>query len=157
MGAFGRNAFRVYVLLLGIWTGSGIHDTASTHFAWWADPVVWYARPAWAGMVNPWPFSTMLLLLATLVAGVVAWRYRGPGRKPALISLAGTALILVATLAWFVPQLGLMGSGRLDEAALVAHGRTWIVLNAARLVLLLALLWSALLALGRIGERTGKG
>lgn len=152
MRAFGRNAFRVYVVLLGIWTGSGVHDSASTHFAWWADPVAWSARPAWEGMINPWPFSTMALLLATLVAGVVAFRYRGPGRKAALFSLGGTALILVATLGWFVPQLGLMASGELDAAGLISHGRTWIALNAVRLLLLVVLFWSALLALGRFGD-----
>lgn len=152
MRAFGRNAFRVYVILLGIWTGSGVHDSASNHFAWWADPVAWNARPMWEGLVNPWPFSTILLLLATIVAGVVAFRYRGAGRKAALFSLAGTALILIATLAWFVPQLGLMASGQLDEAGLISHGRTWIVLNAVRLVLLVAVFWSALLALGRFGD-----
>lgn len=154
MRAFGLNAFRVYTVLLGVWTGSGVHDTLSSHFAWWADPVAWYARPAWDGLANPWPFTTMALLLATLVAGVVAFRWRGPGRKAALFSLGGTALILVATLAWFVPELGLMGSGQLDAAGLISHGRTWIVLNAVRLVLLVAVLWSALLALGRFGEGT---
>lgn len=41
-------------------------------------------------MVNPWPFTTMALLLATIVAGV-AWRYRGAGRREALVALGGTA------------------------------------------------------------------
>ena len=152
MRAFGRNAFRVYVILLGVWTGSGLHDSVANHAAWWADPVAWNARPTMAGMINPWPFSTILLLLATIVAAVAVFRYRGAGRKPALISLGGAALVIVATLAWFVPQLGLMGSGQLDEPALVAHAHTWITLNAVRQVILLALFWSALLALGRFGE-----
>lgn len=153
MGSFGLNAFRVYAILLGIWTGSGVHDTLSTHFAWQADPVAWEARPSWPGLVNPWPFSTMALLVATLVAAVVVWRYRGDGRRQAAISVAGCGVILVATLAWFVPELGLMASGKLADAELVSHAHTWIAANAVRLVALGGLLWLALVALGRFGAR----
>ena len=158
MTGFGLNALRVFALLLGIWTGAGIHDSLSNHFAWHADPVAFAARPVLAGMVNPWPFTTMALLLATIVAGVVAWRYRGAGRREALVALGGTALIIVATLAWFVPQLGLMfgQDGSLTDAELIAHSRTWITLNAVRQLLLVILCWYVLLALGRIGAGAGK-
>lgn len=154
MGAPGRAAFRIFVLLLGIWTGSAFHETAATSFAWHADPVAWASRPAWPGLVNPWPFSTMALLLATLAAGIAAWRDRGPGRQAALVATGGTALILAATLAWFVPQLGVMfgEGGTLDDAALVARSRTWIMLNLVRFAALIALFFTALVALGRIGR-----
>lgn len=152
MSAFGRSAYRLFVLLLGIWTGSGIHDSLSGHFAWYADPVGWGNRPVVEGELNPWPFSTMLLLLATLVAGAVLWRYRGPARKEAIATVAATAMILAATLAWFVPQLGLMAGGTLDDAALIAHSRTWIVLNAVRIVLLVLIFYYALIAVARLGD-----
>jgi hypothetical protein len=147
MSSLSLNAFRVYIVLLGVWTGSGVHDTFATHFAWYADPVAWQARPPWPGLVNPWPFSTMLLLLATLAAGIAVWRYKGPERRAGLISVFGCAIILVATLTWFVPQLGLMSAGTLTEPELVEHGRTWIVLNALRLVVLIVLMWLALISL----------
>jgi hypothetical protein len=158
MGGFGLNAFRVFVLLLGIWTGAGIHDSISNHFAWHADPVAFAARPILAGMINPWPFTTMALMLATIAGGVATWRYRGVGRRDALVALGGAALIIIATLAWFVPQLGLMfaSNSGLTEAEFIAHSRMWITLNAVRQLLLVVLFWYALLALGRIGGRAGK-
>ena len=153
MSGFGLNAYRIFVLLLGIWTGSGIHDSLSNHFAWHADPVGWANRPPIDGIVNPWPFSTLLLLIATIVAGIVVWRYRGAGRREAVVALAGTFLILVATLAWFVPELGLMASGKLPDPDLVSHAHTWIAANAVRLVALVGLFWLALVALGRFEAR----
>lgn len=157
MGAFGRTAYRIFVLLLGIWTGAGIHDSLSNHFAWHADPAAYANRPTLPGMFNPWPFSTLLLLIATIVAGIVLWRYRGPGRREALVAIAGTALILVATLAWFVPELGRMfGDPPMTGADLVDHSRTWIALNAVRIVALVALFYCGLVALGRIPGLDGK-
>lgn len=151
MGAFGRTAYRLFVLMLGIWTGAGIHDSLTNHFAWHADPVAYANRPTLPGMFSPWPFSTLLLLIATLVAGVVLWRFRGAGRREAVAAVAGTALILVVTLAWFVPELGRMfGDPPMTGADLVAHSRTWIALNAVRIVALVALFYCALVALGRI-------
>ena len=152
MSGFGLNAYRIFVLLLGIWTGSGIHDSLSNHFAWHADPVGWANRPPIDGIVNPWPFSTLLLLIATIVAGIVGWRYRGAGRREAVVALAGTFLILVATLAWFVPELGRMAGGTLSDPEQIGHARTWIAANAIRIVLLIGLFYSGLAALSRIGR-----
>ena len=103
-------------------------------------------------MFSPWPFSTLLLLIATIVAAIVLWRYRGAGRREALVAvIGGTALILVATLAWFVPELGRMfGDPPMTGAELVSHSRAWIALNAVRIVALVILFYYALVALGRI-------
>ena len=150
MSGFGLNAYRIFVLLLGIWTGSGIHDSVANHFAWHADPLAYAARPRFEGIINPWPFSTMLLLLATAVAGGVMWRYRGAGRREALIAIVGTALILVATVAWFVPELGRMfGDPPMTGVELISHSRTWISLNAVRIILLIGLFYYGLVSLGR--------
>jgi hypothetical protein len=71
MSAFGRTAYRIFVFLLGIWTGAGIHDSLTNLFAWHADPVAYANRPTLPGMFSPWPFTTLLLLLATIAAGIV--------------------------------------------------------------------------------------
>ena len=159
MSAFGRTAYRLFVLLLGIWTGSGIHDTLSSHFAWHADPVAYANRPTLPGMFSPWPFSTLLLLIATVAAGIVLWRHRGSGRREALVAIGGTALVLVATLAWFVPELGRMfGDAAIDPAELISRSRTWIGLNAVRIVLLIGLFYYGLVALERLdGESRASG
>lgn len=152
MGAFGRTAYRLFVFMLGIWTGAGIHDSLTNHFAWHADPAAYANRPMLPGMFSPWPFTTLLLLIATIVAGVVVWRYRGSGRREALAAIGGAALILVATLAWFVPELGRMfGDPPMAGAELIAHSRTWIALNAVRIVALVILFYYGLLALSRMG------
>ena len=150
MGAVGRTVFILFVLLLGIWTGSGFHDTVATNSGWYADPVAYANHPPLPEAINPWPISTMLLLLATLAAAVALWRHRGPGRREGLIAVAGTALVLVATLAWFVPKLGVMAGGTLSDAELVSLARIWISLNVARLLLLIGLFYYALLALTRL-------
>lgn len=151
MGAFGRAAYRSFVFLLGIWTGAGIHDSLTNHFAWYADPAAYANRPTLPGMFSPWPFTTLLLLIATLAAGIAVWRYRGAGRREALVPIGGTALILAATLAWFVPELGRMfGDPPMTGAELVDHSRTWIGLNAVRIVLLIGLFYHALGTLGRM-------
>jgi hypothetical protein len=64
MGASGRAAYRIFVLLLGLWTGSGVHDSLSSHFARHADPVAYADRPTLPGTFSPWPFSALLLLIA---------------------------------------------------------------------------------------------
>lgn len=158
MSVFGRGAYRLFVLLLGLWTGAGLHDSLSSHFAWYADPIVWADRPVLPGMVNAWPFTTMALLLATIVAGVAVWRYRGPGRRHAALALGGTALIIAATLGYFVPMLGAMfGEGStMTDAQLVAASHSWIVLNAVRQLILLVLFWYALVALGRLASPRGE-
>jgi hypothetical protein len=151
MGAFGRTAYRIFVFLLGIWTGAGIHDSLTNHFAWHANPAAYANRPILPGTFSPWPFTTLLLLIATIAAGIAIRRYRGAGRREALAAIGGTAFILVATLAWFVPELGRMfGDPPMTGAELIAHSRTWIALNAARIVLLVILFYAALVALGRI-------
>ena len=151
MTAFGLGAYRLFVLLLGIWTGAGIHDSLTNHFAWHSDPVAYANRPTLPGMFSPWPFTTMLLLIATVAAGIVLWRYRGSGRREALAAVGGTAIILVATLAWFVPELGRMfGDPPMTGEELIAHSRTWIALNAVRIVALVAFFYCALVALGRV-------
>ncbi len=151
MGAYRRAAYRIFVLLLGIWTGAGLHDSLSNHFAWHADPAAYANRQILPGTFSPWPFTTLLLLIATVGAAIAVWRYRGAGRREALTAIGGTAFILVATLAWFVPELGRMfGDPPMTGAELVAHSRTWIALNAARIVLLVFLFHQALVALGRI-------
>ncbi len=151
MSAFGRGSFRIFVLLLGIWTGAGIHDTLTNHFAWHADPVAYANRPILPGMFSPWPFTTLLLLIATVAAAIVLWRYRGPGRREALVAVGGTALILVATLAWFVPELGRMfGDPAIAADELIGRSRTWIALNAVRIVALVGLFYCALFGLERL-------
>lgn len=151
MSAFDRTAYRIFVFLLGIWTGSGIHDSLTNHFAWYADPVAYANLPTLPGMFSPWPFTTLLLLIATIVAGIVVRRYRGAGRREALAAIGGTAFILVATLAWFVPELGRMfGDPPMTGAELIARSRTWIGLSAVRIVALLILFYYGLVALGGI-------
>ena len=143
-------AYRIFVLLLGIWTGSGVYDSLYGHVAWWADPVGWVRTPPVPGAINPWPFTTGLLLLSVLAMLALVAR-RQDERRIALPTLLGVLAILVVTFAYFVPTLvRLFGGGeRLTEAEITSISQTWIVLNAVRIVVLIGLFYAALVALGR--------
>ena len=155
MTGFRLFAFRAFAFALLIWTGAGLHESLADHFAWWADPVAAGAVPSLAGTVNPWPFTTIALLLATVAAALSLRGYRGPGKREGVIALAGAALIIVATLGFFVPQLGVMADPAIAPDTLVAAAHRWIVLNALRTVVLFVLGWYALVALGRFGSAPG--
>lgn len=149
------SAVRFFALALVLWTGAGLHESISNHFGWWADPVAYAAAPSPPGLVNAWPFTTIVLLLATIAAAVCVRGYRGPGKREAVIALGGAGLVLVATLGFFVPQLGVLADPAIAPDALVAASRRWITLNMLRTVVLLILGWNALIALGRFApERT---
>jgi hypothetical protein len=152
-------AYRIFVVALGVWTGSGIHDTIQGHWGWYHDPVEWIRTSvAQAGSINPWPITSALLLLATLAALGLSLRYRGPGRRDALIPLLGTLAIIVVTLAYFVPMLGkLADPASLSDAEIISDSRTWIVLNIIRQLILVALFYRALVALGRFGMAGSRG
>ena len=140
--------FRFFALVLALWTGAGLHESIGGHLGWWTHPVDWVAHPARVGEISAWPITTLILILGTLAAAWSLRGYRGPGRKEGLVAVAGSALVLVATLAFFVPQLGVMADPTLAPDALVAASHRWIVLNAIRLLVLLVLGWYALMALG---------
>jgi hypothetical protein len=148
--------FSAFILALGIWSGSGVHDSLRSHPGWWSDPVAWVRAPAGpqdALAMNPWPFTTMLLALCTL-AGLAAFaRYRGPGRREALVVLASVFVILVATGVYFVPTLGrLADHAALTDAQITAMSYRWMQLNIARNVVLQALIAYALLGLMRMAQ-----
>lgn len=131
-----------FIVTLAVWAGSGVFDSISSHPAWYADPATYirtYTAPA--GTVNPWPFTTAVLALATLVNLAAFARYRGVGRREVLLVLGGTFLILFATAFYFVPTLFKLASPEaLTDAQITAMSRTWMQLNVIRIVALLALL-----------------
>lgn len=146
--------FIAFLLALAVWVGGGVFDSISSHPAWSADPVRYIRNSAMPeGTVNPWPFTTAVLALCTL-AGLAAFaRYRGPGRRHALVVLAGVFAVLVVTGVYFVPTLvGLANHAALSDAQITSMSLTWIRLNVVRILLLLALFAYALAGLLRMGQ-----
>ena len=146
-------AFRIWILAVALWAGAGVYFAINTHWAWYSDPVAWVANthPA-PGSINPWPAMTAVVVLATLVLLGFFASGRVPGRRGALILGGGTVVILVATVAYFVPQLVLIfqRATSLTEAQSIAASRAWVCWNLVRIFTLLGLLYYALTLLPRI-------
>ena len=148
--------FRLFVLALAIWTGGGVFQTLTDHSGWHADPVGWVrGYSVRSGSANPWPLTTAIAGLTTLATLGAFARYRGPGRRTVWISTAGALLVLLATGLYFVPRLGTIfgQTATLTDAQIIAYSNQWILLNAIRLVVLLALLYTALVGLGQMCQR----
>ena len=144
----------MFIVALAIWTGAGIHDTIGSHTAWFANPVAYIQSSAAPdGAVNPWPYTTGLLVLCTLAAMAAFLPYRGLGRRQMIFVLAVITVILVATGAYFVPTLMKLGNhATLGEEQIISMSRTWIRLNIARQILLVALLIYSLVLLTRMSS-----
>ncbi len=150
-----RVLFQTFIVSLGIWTGAGVHDTLTNHFGWWADPVAHVrGRVPMPGLVNPWPFTTAMLGLLTLIGLASFARYKGEAKRALMIIYGGMFLVLLATGLYFVPQLGLFGpETTLSDADIIRHSKDWIRYNAVRLVVLTALFYYALSTLARMAAR----
>ena len=152
---FRRAAFQAFIVALGIWTGAGVHDTLTNHFGWWADPVAHVrGRVPTPGLVNPWPFTTAILALLTLIGLATFARQKGDTRRALMVVFGGTFLVLLATGLYFVPQLGLFRPDTtLSDAEIIKYSRDWIGYNAVRLVVLITLFYYALSTLARLAAR----
>lgn len=145
----------VYILFLvslSIWVGGGVFDSISSHPAWHADPVAYVRGPAPPrGVVNPWPYTTGLLALATLMSLLVFVPARGPGRREVLVANGAVVLVLIATAVYFVPVLSqLAHPERLSDPQITSLSLMWIRLNVLRQVFLLGVLTYALIGLMRL-------
>jgi hypothetical protein len=148
-----RRVFQAFIVILGIWTGAGIHDTLMNHFAWWADPLGYVrGRVPAPGIVNPWPFTTGILALLTLTALAFFARYRGEARRAVMGVLVSAVVVLAVTGAYFVPQLGVMADPTITDADLLRYSKDWIRYNAARICFLVGLFYFALSTLARMSR-----
>lgn len=147
---FRRVVLQAFIVILGIWTGAGVHDTLMNHFAWWADPVSYVrGRVMVPGIVNPWPFTTGVFALLTLTALASFARYRGEAKRAVMVVLICAVVVLGVTGVYFVPQLGVMADPSLPDADLIRYSKDWIRYNAVRIVFLVGLFYYALTTLRR--------
>lgn len=141
-----------FVVMLGLWSGAGIHDSLSLHSGWYADPVrfVRTVNPP-PGYVNPWPYTTGLLIAATLATLAAFARFRGDGRRDVLLVLALTIVIILSTMVYFVPTVVRLDSPEtMTDADIISASHLWIETNAVRMVTLVVLLAWSLVALKRM-------
>lgn len=150
---FRRVIFQAFIIILGIWTGAGIHDTLMNHFAWWADPLTYVrGRVLIPGIVNPWPFTTGMLAMLTLTALASFARYQGEAKRSVMAILACAVVVLGVTGVYFVPQLGVMNDPAITDADLMRYSKDWIRYNAVRIVFLVGLFYYALSTLSRMSR-----
>jgi hypothetical protein len=143
-----------FVVALAVWTGGGVFHSLSSHPVWAEDPVAYIRAPDPAvPMMNPWPPTTAVLALLTLIAIGAFVRHRGPGRREVLVVLASVFIILVATGVYFVPTLIRLGNhAALSDAQITSMSLTWMRLNLVRIVMLLALFVYAQIGLMRLAQ-----
>ncbi len=141
------NFYITYLLFLAIWLGSAFHSKFSTNYTWYVDPITHinhtteYITP---GIINPWPFSTMLLLIFTIIALFMFKNYNGLGKKEVMISLIGTLVILAITFIYFVPTLGKIfgDNNQYNNQSLIKMSRMWVILSFVRFIIIVFLfLW----------------
>ncbi len=150
---FRRVIFQAFIVILGIWTGAGIHDTLMNHFAWWADPLSYVrGRVAVPGIVNPWPFTTGIFGILTLTALASFVRYRGEAKREVMAVLVSAVMVLAVTGVYFVPQLGVMADPALPDVDLLRYSKDWIRFNAVRIVCLVGLFYFAVSTLVRMSR-----
>lgn len=130
-----------YLFFLAIWLGAAFHDSFSTNYTWYTDPLTYINHTTQhntPGALNPWPFSTAVLLLLSIIAFFLFIKYAGPGKKEVTISIVGTFAIIAITMIYFVPTLGKIfgNTNQYDNGSLIAMSRTWVLLNITRFVFL---------------------
>lgn len=151
------NLFLVYLTLSAIWLGAAFHDTFYSNYAWFTDPVThieFTTTHIVPGALNPWPFSTMALLIFTIISFFLFRKYYGPGKRELNISIIGTFIILVITLVYFVPTLGKIfgDKGLYDAESLISMSRLWVILNLIRFFILVYLFISGLRGFAKLSK-----
>jgi len=149
-----KSFFIGYLVFSAIWLGAAFHDTFSTNYTWYTDPlryIKYTISNITPGAISPWPFSTILLLISAIIALILFIKYKGPGKKEAITSIAGTLVIIAITLVYFVPTLGKIfgDTNKYDESMLVTMSRTWVLLNVVRFLILVYLFINGLRALAK--------
>ena len=149
------NLYIIYLFFLAIWIGSAFHDTFSTNYTWYSDPITYInytTEHNIPGGISPWPFSTMLLMISAIIAMVAFRRYTDHGKKEVMISLTGTLIIIAITLIYFVPTLGKVFGvpNQHSNESLISMSRIWVILNIIRFFVLAFLFFTGLRGLGKI-------
>lgn len=146
-----------YLVFSAIWLGSAFHDSFYSNYAWYMDPIThidFTTTHMVPGALNPWPFSTMAVLIFTIISFFLFRKYNGPGKREVSISILGTFILLVITFAYFVPTLGkIFGEkGIYDNESLIAMSRMWVTLNVIRFFILVYLFISGLRGLAKLNK-----
>jgi hypothetical protein len=151
------NLLITYLVILAIWLGSAFHDSFYSNYTWYMDPIThidFTTTHIVPGSLNPWPFSTMAVLIITIISFFLFRKYNGPGKREVNTSILGTFILLVITFAYFVPTLGkIFGEkGIYDAESLISMSRTWVILNVIRFIILLYLFISGLRGLMKLNK-----
>lgn len=148
----------LFLFFLAIWLGSAFHDTVSTNFAWYKDPLthinhsIQHPVP---GAINTWVISTALLAVITIIAFLFFIRYRGKGKTEILSVISGTLIILVTTFLYFVPTLIKIFEQTTEfrNEQLIAMSHQWVILNFLRLLMLMMLFIIGLVGLVKLAGK----
>src|SRR6476661_2653456 len=116
--SFAKLFIWLFVVVLGIELGAGLYETLVVLPTWTPDPLASYLHgtefPQYAITAGPrfWMFQTPLLGLVSLVTIVTGLRTEPEHRIWRMLGAGAALLVVVATLAWFVPNLlSLIGEG----------------------------------------------
>jgi hypothetical protein len=145
-------SYLVFLFLLAIWMGAAFQDTYSTNGTWYKDPLTHIkhlnSHPV-PGALNPWPLTTALLTLGTIISLILFINYNGPGKWHAQLAIGGTLIVLISTFLYFVPGLIRMfgKTANFTDDQLITMSHQWVIWNVIRLILLMVLFITGLIGL----------
>jgi hypothetical protein len=146
----------LFTAFLGVALGAGVYELRIVVPQWITlvgDEYVWHAQAAVEADTGRrfWAYvTTGPLTLLTLASLVLAFRERGPARRPWLIAAVTSLADRVVTFAYFIPTMLVLMEDRLPPQQAAEAALLWQDLDLGRQVLSLVAFLSALAALHRI-------
>jgi hypothetical protein len=139
--SFARWFIGLFVIVLGIELGAGLYETLVVLPTWTPDALSYYRHnvefPQYAITAGPrfWMFQTPFLGVVSLVTILTGLRTQREHRKWRMLGAGLALLVVVGTLAWFVPNLlSLIGEGvtRMSAEQISSVTDLWVRLNWVR-------------------------
>ena len=147
--------YKLYIFFLALWMGGGIYIALAESESWYDDPATYidhissYPVP---GAADPMPTIMLCLSVISVLAMLIFLSYHGHGKRGAVVSFTGTLLILLWTYLYFIPTHAKIfdDSGAYSNDQIVSMSKMWIILNYIRLIIIVFIFFTGLVAFSKL-------